>query len=147
MHFNWGHKLIGVFLLFGAMMSYMVYRSTKTNYDLVSPEYYKDEIAYQQVIDGSARAKQLSARPIIQQAGAVISIRFPDEMKNSGVQGMALFYCSIDARRDKKIVLQAGTDGVQEIDSRQFVPGHYLVKLSWTSHNGNYYSEQPLLIQ
>jgi hypothetical protein len=147
MHINWGHKLIAVFLAFGAMMSYMVYRSTKTNYDLVSPEYYKDEIAYQQVIDGSARANQLSGKPVIQQAGAVITIHFPGEMKNSGLKGSALFYCSSDARRDKKILLQTGPDAIQEIDSRQFVPGYYTVKLNWTTGNGNYYSEQPFLIQ
>jgi len=68
-------------------------------------------------------------------------------MKNSGLKGNALFYCSFDARRDKKIRFQAGPETVREIDSRQFAPGYYIVKLSWTTSYGNYYSEQPFLIQ
>ncbi|HSC37772.1 MAG TPA: FixH family protein [Chitinophagaceae bacterium] len=147
MRFNWGHKLILVFLAFGTMMSYMVYRSTKTNYDLVSPEYYKDEIAYQQVIDGAARANNLSGKVSVRQSGPVITIRFPGEMKNNSLKGSALFYCSYDARRDKKILLNTGPDAMQEIDSRQFVPGYYILKLNWLSHDEQYYSEQTILIQ
>ena len=146
MWLNWGHKLILVFLAFGTMMTYMVYRSTKTNYDLVSAEYYKDEIAYQQVIDGAARANNLSGKVSVSQAGTVITIRFPGEMKNSLLKGSALFYCSFDARRDKKILLNTGPDAVQEIDSRLFVPGRYILKLSWRSHAEQYYSEQTILI-
>ena len=146
MRFTWGHKLILVFLAFGTMMTYMVYRSTKTNYDLVSPEYYKDEIAYQQVIDGAARAGKLSGKVSVSQSDNVLAIRFPGEMRNSSLKGSALFYCSFDARRDKKILLDTGPDAVQEIDSRQFVPGYYILKLSWSSRDEQYYSEQPILI-
>jgi len=146
MHLNWGHKLTLVFLAFGTMMTYMVYKSTKTNYDLVSPEYYKDEIAYQQVIDGAARANNLAGKISVSQSGPVITIRFPGEMRNSSLKGSALFYCSFDARRDKKILLNTGPEAVQEIDSRQFVPGYYILKLSWSSRDEQYYSEQPILI-
>jgi len=147
MHLNWGHKLLLVFVVFGSMMSYMVYRSTKTNYDLVSPEYYKDEIAYQQVIDGTALANRLQVKVTAMQAGSMVTIRFPAEMGASGITGSALFYCSYDARRDKKIALQTDVNGVQEVDSRQFVPGYYLLKLSWDWRGRHYYSEQSILIQ
>lgn len=147
MKLNWGHKLILVFIAFGTMMSFMVYRSIKTNYDLVSPEYYKDEIAYQQVIDGSSRANQLSGSVSVRQAGSVIIIRFPGEMKHTRLRGNALFYCTADARRDKKIILDVNPEAIQEIDSRQFTPGNYTLKLSWSSHDQYYYSEQAVSIQ
>ena len=59
MTLNWGQKMMLVFLVFVGGMSYLVYRCVKTNYDLVSTDYYKEELSYQQVIDGESRANQL----------------------------------------------------------------------------------------
>ena len=147
MTFNWGHKLIGAFLAFGAMTSYMVYRTTTANIDLVSNEYYKDEVAYQQVIDGTNLANRLSAPVQVRQEGSDIVIQFPGEMKHTPVKGEALFYCAVDARRDKTIPLQLSDNAEQHVASGQFVPGRYMVKFSWTSGNREYHSQQPVQIQ
>lgn len=145
MTFNWGHKLVLVFLVFGSGMSYLVYRCVKTNYDLVSKEYYKDELAYQQVIDGTYKANLLSSKVQVIQNEKSIVLQFPAEMKKEVVSGSAWFYCPVDAKKDKKIVL-AVADGKQEITREQFAAGKYLVKLSWNTGNQHYYSEQPLTI-
>ena len=59
---NWGNKILVVFVAFGSMISYMVYRCVKTPVNLVSEQYYKDELAYQNVIDGTKRANALSGK-------------------------------------------------------------------------------------
>ena len=41
---NWGNRLVIVFLVFGAGMGFLVYRSIKTNYELVETDYYKHEL-------------------------------------------------------------------------------------------------------
>jgi hypothetical protein len=87
MKLNWGHKLTIVYIVFGCMMSYLVYRCVKTNNDLVSGEYYKDELAYQQVIDDAQRANQLGEKISIGQQPAAIVIRFPSKMKHTAVKG------------------------------------------------------------
>jgi len=147
MTLNWGHKLILVFLIFGGMMSYMVYRCINTRYDLVSKEYYKDELSYQQVIEGTNRANRLSNKVTISQTENDVIIRLPNEMKGALVKGTAWFYYAPDAQRDRKIVLNTNADGEQSISRSAFIPGHYTVKISWESRGQQYYSEQSVLIQ
>ncbi len=147
MKINWGNKLILVFLVFGSMIGYMVYRCTTIRTDLVSEEYYKDELVYQQTIDGTNRANHLTGVTSVSQDHDLITIRFPQEMKQAGLTGYALFYCASDARRDKKIALNVGPEAVQQISRRQLLPGNYIIKISWNRDNQHYYSEQPIIIQ
>src|SRR5215831_6072147 len=103
MKLNWGHKLIIAFILFGGMISYLVYRCVRTNFDLVSKDYYKDELVYQQVIDGTRKAGMLSSKVLIRQEDQTIKIQFPREMEDQVVKGEIWFYCASDAARDRKI--------------------------------------------
>ncbi|OYZ47929.1 MAG: hypothetical protein B7Y19_07425, partial [Sphingobacteriales bacterium 24-40-4] len=58
---NWGNKLVVVFVAFALFMGYMVYRALSTKYDLVSKDYYKDELRYQERIDGVKNAVALDS--------------------------------------------------------------------------------------
>jgi hypothetical protein len=142
MTLNWGHKLIGVFLIFVGMMSYLVYRCVKTNYDLVSKEYYKEELSYQQVIDGASRANQLGNKISIVQRGNELLLQLPDEMKHTAVKGTAWFYYAPDAKRDKQIEINPNAEGEQSINSSPFFPGNYTVKVNWESNGQHYYTEE-----
>lgn len=147
MTFNWGHKLILVFIVFGGLMSFLVYRSVKTNFELVSKEYYKDEIEYQQVIDGTRQAGLLSSNLGIVQENDSILIRFPREMYAGVVTGKAWFYYAPDARRDRRLPIECnGTTG-QKIPGAYFLPGRYLVKVWWEYEGQQYYSEQNIKLQ
>lgn len=146
MKINWGHKLILVFMVFGTMMSYLVYRCMKTTNDMVSKEYYKDELVYQQVIDDANRASQLSSKIRIVQDEAAIIIHFPSEMKAMAVNGYAWFYCAADARKDRRIKLSLDADGIQQVDAHQFLTGKYIVKINWSGSGKDYYTEAPFSI-
>ena len=142
MTLNWGHKLIGVFLIFVGMMSYLVYRCVKTNYDLVSKEYYKEELSYQQVIDGASRANQLEKKITIAQNGSELVLQLPNEMKHTTVKGTAWFYYAPDAKRDQQIELRPNAEGEQSINSSSFFPGNYTAKIRWESNGQQYYTEE-----
>ncbi len=47
MKISWGHKILFTYLAFVAGMMGMVYLTTKQNRDLVSDNYYADELAFQ----------------------------------------------------------------------------------------------------
>lgn len=146
MVFNWGHKLTLGFLAFAGMIVYMVVQSINTRYDLVSKEYYKDELQYQQVIDGTSRANQLGSRTTVKQQNETLVIQLPAEMKQKAITGSLWFYSADDSKKDKKIALQVNDNAVQNIDSRHFVPGNYTAKIRWESNGTSYYSEVPVTI-
>src|SRR5215831_587787 len=147
MKLNWGHKLIIVFILFGSMMLYLVYRCVKTNYDLVSKDYYKDELVYQQVIDGAKKANLLSSKVSIDQSDKLIRIHFPKEMESQRVTGEIWFYCESDAARDRKIPLNINANGIQQVSNQAIVPGNYIARFSWDCNGQHYYSEETVTIR
>ena len=143
---NWGNKLLLVFAVFAGGMFFLVYKSIHTNYELVSKEYYKDELSYQGVIDGTKSANGLSSKVKILQQGETIDVQLPDEMKNGNVSGNIWFYCASDATKDRHIPIKLSAEALQQIERKIFLPGNYLVKFDWTNNNKHYYSEQPLTI-
>jgi hypothetical protein len=146
MTFNWGHKLTLGFLAFAGMIVYMVIQSMNTRYDLVSSDYYKEELQYQQVIDGTSRANQLSSRVTVTQSGNQLNIQLPNEMQHKTVTGSLLFYSANNSKKDKTIALQINEQAMQIIDSRAFIPGNYTVKIRWQSNGEQYFTEVPVTI-
>src|SRR5689334_5658682 len=146
MTFNWGHKLTLGFIAFAGMIIYMVVQSMNTRYELVSNEYYKDELQYQQVIDGASRANQLSSKATVTQQNEGLVIQLPAEMQQKTITGSLWFYNATDSKKDKKMALQVNDHATQTINSRLFLPGNYTAKLSWASNGETYYSEVPVTI-
>lgn len=143
---SWGNKLVVVFLLFAGLMITLVYKAVNTKFELVSKDYYKDELRYQDKIDGANNAHKLSGVLVKQDSGELI-IELPIEMKGIVANGDIWLYCSSDATRDKKYDLQPDTSGRQRIAANLIAKGSYLLKLTWSSGGINYYHEQNLLIK
>lgn len=145
MTFNWGHKLTLAFIAFAALMMFMVYKTTQANFELVSKEYYKDELAYQQVIDGTNLANKLSSFIQIQQQNELIRVEFPKEMKKA--EGTVYFYCPSDVAKDRKLNINLNEEAVHLIPARTILPGNYVVKINWQWEQQNYYNEQAIIIK
>ena len=143
---NWGNKLLLTFIVFGAGMTYLVYRSVSTNYELVEKDYYNQELRYQQVIDGSRLANQLSAPVRIEQTTEGIMLELPEEMKNKTISVKIWFYCAYDQNKDKKFSLQTNPEGKQVFQSAAIAPGNYTVKINWSNEGKNYFSEKSLTV-
>jgi len=147
MRLNWGNLLILVFLAFGGMISYMVYRCMQTPVDLVANEYYKDELSYQQVIDARQRAEKLSGSVDLRQVGAGLTLYMPKEMEHQELTGSIQLYCPSDAGKDRRFVLHVDDTGRQNIGMEQVKPGRYTVRVQWEGRGEQYYVEEPLTIQ
>jgi FixH protein len=143
---NWGQKLIIVFIVFAGGMIYLAYRCMHVNTELVSKEYYKDELKYQDIIDGTKTANALIGRVELNQQGAVITVQLPAEMRHETVSGNIWFYCAADANRDRHIPLATNEEALQQIDKNVLLPGVYIVKFDWTSNNKHYHTEQPFRV-
>lgn len=141
MRISWGNRILAVILVFIAGMGYLVYRSINTNYDLVSQEYYKDELEYQKVIDGTNRAGTLGNPASLSQTDSGILLRLPQEMQGKTVSGTVYFYCATDVKKDRKLALNVNAAAEQLIPAEKLAPGNYTVKISWEAGNLNYYSE------
>jgi hypothetical protein len=141
MKLTWGHKLIFVFILFGSMMTYMVCRSFGTRVDLVSREYYNDELAYQELIDGAQTVSDKGAGLKLTFHGRVVTVQAAD----SGAlptKGTAWFYCVSDSDKDQRISLGESSLGTRALAGVLLKEGRYIAKLRWSTAEGDFYSEK-----
>jgi hypothetical protein len=144
---NWGNKLLMVFIVFGTGIGYLVYRSINTNYELVEKDYYKSELQYQQVIDGTTLANAFHSSVKLEQQESHIILQLPDEMKNKDVTGDILFYCAYDEKKDKKFGLKINAGATQTFPPGVITPGNYTVKINWSNDGKNYYTEKILTVR
>jgi hypothetical protein len=142
---NWGYKLMFAFCAFALLIGTLVYKSMHTKFDLVSQEYYKDELHYQDRIESINNANKLSNANVTQDAASVI-ITMPKEMQGEKLKGEAWFYCKTDAAKDIKIQLSPSEEGVQVIDKKRLSKGNYQVKLDWKDSKESYYIEKDIII-
>ncbi|MEZ2441665.1 FixH family protein [Chitinophaga sp. RCC_12] len=139
---NWGHKIIIVFVVFAAGILTLVTKSMRTRIDMVTPDYYGEELKYQQVIDGKENAGRLSAPVTISQEDTGVMISLPSELRNKALNGKVTFYRPSDSGKDVLMPLQPDQSGRQLVSRQLFVRGPYKVKIAWTMNNQPYYQEQ-----
>ncbi len=147
MTLNWGHKVTLGFSAFVLFMFFMVYKSMHTDFQLVSKDYYKDELAYQQVIDGTNRANQLSTAVTITQTNDMLTIQLPVEMKGKQVSASIWLYCPTDDKKDQRVTLTADADAKLLIARNTIATGNYVVKTNWKADGTAFYNEQPVRVQ
>ena len=143
---NWGRSLILVFVLFAAFMAYLVFRASNTHFDLVSTEYYKDELRYQDKINGLQHAAKLSTPVQMQINNQMLHIDLPAEMRGKSIKGELWLYCKTDAGKDVRIPIAADTTASFSIQLAGRSAGRYLAKLHWESLQVPYDFEQEIII-
>ena len=146
MKWNWGYTLTVVFIAFAAHISYLVYRCTQEKFDLVSADYYNQELRYQDKIDGAQNAKKLDTIKLTQ-TPAELSIQLPQQLDGKTVTGEVWLYCPANAALDCKQPLQVNKEGCMLIDKKRLAPVIYTAKISWQEGDIKYYNEQKLAIK
>jgi len=102
--FTWGHGIALALACFIGFILYLifVFPIGKQTSDLVSDNYYQDELEYQKVIDAKKNADQLSQKPFFAQLPYGIRIAFPKETIDAGQQVHFELYSTNDKEKDKK---------------------------------------------
>ena len=143
---NWGLKILMLYAAFVGMIIFLVFRTAHENIDLVTEDYYQQELAFQNKIDQTAAASQIGEDPVVRISDQSVDIIFPDSVAGLGIAGKALFYRASDASKDIVIELKTDMAGTQRVDRSQFTTGAYQLKLTWMSDGHPYYYEEQIYI-
>ena len=143
MKLSWGHKIAFVYIMFVAGIGFLVFKASSQKFDLVTKDYYDQELKYQQVIDQAANTAKLSTSLVVEKTASELSISFPAEMKNKKKIIDFYLYYPADAKRDfrKSININDNTFKQPLPDAMK---GKYELKLSWEVDGVNYYFEKKL---
>jgi hypothetical protein len=142
---NWGHKIIIVFTLFAAGILTLVTKSMRTKIDLVTADYYGEELKYQQVIDGRKQALSLSSPVKISQEENTVTLAFPAEMQDIPLTGNVLFYRASNSAQDVSLPLQ-NQKGLLIVDKNRLQKGSYRIQLTWQANGKKYFQENAMMV-
>jgi nitrogen fixation protein FixH len=141
---NWGTKIAFLYLSFASMIGFMVYKSATQTVDLVAPNYYEQELKYQDKIDGINNLSAESKAIVIQQNEGNVAFTFSKEMGTP--QGHILFFKPDNAGSDFETEIKTNNEGVHTIDTKALSKGTYLVKIDWKIGDKKYFKEERLNI-
>lgn len=132
-----------VYIAFVGGMGFLVFKASSQKFDLVTKDYYDQELKYQQVIDQAANTSRLSAPIAIERNPSDLKISFPREMKNKRKLVDFYLYYAADAKKDYRKSFE-----LNENEITQALPvgmkGMYELKLTWETEGVKYYHEQKI---
>jgi len=113
--------------------------------DLVTTDYYAKELKYQDRIDETTRANELSAPLQYRVIDNQLTIAFPADFSGKALTGEAVLYCPSDEGSDKRqsFSVENSTVVIPLSDMRK---GYYEIQVSWKSGGIAYYAEKKMAL-
>ncbi|MBK9139292.1 MAG: FixH family protein [Verrucomicrobia bacterium] len=144
----WPWAIVAAFLLFGAGTATLIIISTWQPAELVSNDYYEEELRYQEQMDRHARtrteAPSASLRYDASQDCVLLSL--PAEHVARQPVGRIQFYRPAAARDDHTVKLIPNAEGRQTIPTASLARGRWQVRVVWTVEGREYGLEEKLVL-
>lgn len=144
---SWGFRIVILYLSFVALIVTLVVLCYGQKVELVSKDYYKQELQYQDKIDAINNANALSHSIDHSLNGNVVTLNINPEFDQAGFKGTVNFFRPSDSSKDFSVDLKFDANGQQTIDGSKFEKGLYKMQLSWESSGKKYFKEQVITIK
>ena len=137
---NWGAKIAMLYGGFVVLIVALVTGSMRQDFDLVSADYYQQELEYQKVINASKNQSALSSPVQVHADEQYVHLDFPHEIAQESISGNVQFYSEVKTEWDKTMPL-VNTAGKMTIARSELQKTNYLVKIKWKVDEVDYYQE------
>lgn len=128
------------------MIVFLVYKSNNEKVDLVSPDYYAQELKFQDKIDGQNNMNSLSGKVEYTAKNQTVELKFPAEFFGKITAGEILFYRPSDAALDIKGKLSLDSLGRQKITNSNFKRGVYRMEIKCALDKKQFYFEEQIFM-
>ena len=145
---NWGHKIVIAFVLFGVFIITLVVICVREDFQLVSADYYQQELNFQEQIVQTQNVQDLEVKPELDYSEATRELKliFPTALSQAIVEGEIKFFRPSNANQDFTTVLVLNREGKQTVDVNDHQRGLWMIKLSWTDDQKDYYMEEKIYL-
>ena len=140
MKMNWGTGVVIAMILFMAFILSFVYKSVvmkEYQHELMSEDYYRDELHYQEEIDKINKASELEENLKIIRSENGVLIKFPEGMDSDQITGKISLLRPSNKKLD--LMVDIALDGNKQlIRDDQLVSGKYLIIIDWKNGADEY---------
>lgn len=140
MKFNWGTGIILAFIGFISFIMYFVISmnfNEKYNHDLVTEDYYKVELAYQNDIDKQNNSKTLEENVSYSKTGEGLLIKFPKNFDAKKITGNVFLYRPSNKHLDFETPISL-SESYLLVPDKRLLDGRWNITVDW-QYNGTPY--------
>jgi nitrogen fixation protein FixH len=143
---------VGIFAAFGLFVAgtvALVVTASSNRMDLVSPDYYEQELRYQKKLDGLNRTQQLPAgvKVSFDATRKSITLTLPAEHARQLARGEITFFRPSAAGLDRRVELQLSPDGTQSLDASALQPGLWKIRVQWQVAGEEFFLDETLVVK
>lgn len=144
----WPASIIATFILFIGGTVGLVVLASKDRNDLVSADYYEQEIRYQRRIDQLHRTEPFSdeIKASFDADSRRLVLTLPSKHATSGVTGEIQLYRPNQAGADRTLPIAANSAGLQYLPTDDLKPGLWKVRFQWTVGTEEYFADRQIVI-
>jgi hypothetical protein len=140
---NWGLKITILYLAFVAMILTLVFKASGEKVELVTKDYYAQELVHQKKMDAIRSGNEWKAQIAIAVADGSLSVAFPEQLQLDN--GKINIYRPSDSALDKEFAL-ISENQFFETSTNGWPMGYYLVRLTWQSEGKESIIEETIFI-
>jgi nitrogen fixation protein FixH len=140
MKFNWGTGIVLAFIGFiGFILYFVILASTGDNADhnLVTDDYYQEELAYQNEIDAEANAKKYSSQFSFEKTAEGLLIAIPEIVQLQNSKGKVSLYRPSNKHLDFDLDISLSNSHLLIPDNR-LLDGRWDIKIRWAKDQENF---------
>jgi hypothetical protein len=140
MKFNWGTGIVLAFIGFISFIMYFIIAmntNKKYEHDLVTEDYYKAELNYQNEINKEQNAKSLEENISWKKTEAGILIEFPEALNAQNITGKVFLYRPSNKQLDFETTISLSNHNLL-IPDKSLLGGRWNIKVDW-QYQGNSY--------
>lgn len=138
--FTWGTGLLITIIVFVTFFISFIVFSLTQDINLVSKDYFPDEIAYETKLQKIKNANNLKENISIEKKDDKIIFKYPKNLKTQ-ISGTILFYYVTDRNFDVDFKIEPNLDNQQLIYIEKLKKGRYYIQIDWSSNKSDYFQE------
>tara|TARA_R110002049_G_scaffold309129_2_gene517420 strand:- start:1072 stop:1518 length:447 start_codon:yes stop_codon:yes gene_type:complete len=146
MKINWGTGIVLAFVAFISFILYFVVKMNSENrakHDLVTEEYYKAELGFQQEINDETNAYSLANKLTIEETEDGLLIHFPKDQDKNKITGTVSFYRPSNKQLDFDLPISLSKTNLL-IPDKRLLDGRWDIKVLWEYNKETYLHKQSI---
>ncbi|TAL05772.1 MAG: hypothetical protein EPO07_03130 [Verrucomicrobia bacterium] len=145
----WPYGIILTFVVFISGTAALIVIACTHKTDLITPNYYEEEIKFQSRLDQLNRTAQLSEQVsiVFDVTKQSINLSLPTGQVSPETIGRVQLYRPSATGLDRELKLELNATGSQTVDAATLLPGLWKVRVRWTAQNQDYFADKNVVVK
>ncbi len=131
MKVNWGTGIVIGFVVFiGFILFLVITMVNKSHHDLVTKDYYQDELQYQDEIDAEENSNNLSIKVTSKRTSEGYLLIFPENLDENKIKGNVFLYRPSNKQLDFDLPLVLSESNLL-IPDKRLLEGRWNITVKW----------------